>query len=368
MRVALVYDRVNKVGGAERVLMALHGIWPEAPLFTSVYSPAHAPWAREFTVITSFLNRLPGLRAHHEWLFWLMPLAFESFDFSQFDVVISVTSAEAKGVITAPRTFHVCYFLTPPKYLWSQTKLHLDQNPLGRMGKLILLPLFSRMRRWDYFAGQRPDYLVAISQSVAGKVKKYYRREVDEVVYPPVDISKISEVGKNSLKSSYFLLVSRLVPAKRVEVVVQAFRKLSDRLVVVGTGSEEKKLKIQATANVTFTGLVTDNELVGYYQNCRAVIMPQEEDFGIVALEALAAGKPVISFNAGGVREIVIEGKTGTFFGDCTPGGIMKAIRRFETMNFDSKMLITTAQQFDTVNFQGQFRKVVEKAWQNYQH
>lgn len=354
MRVALVYDRVNKWGGAERVLLALHELFPNAPLYTSVYNSETAQWAKVFSkVIPSFLQNLPFAKTRHDLYAPLMPLAFESFDFSEYDIVISVTSEAAKGIITKPGTLHICYCLTPTRYLWSG---HEDYFKRAR-GRLAQ-PLVVYLRAWDKVAVQRPDAMVAISQNVASRIKLYYRREAN-VIYPPVDVSKTQKVKRKTQKGNYFLVVSRLVPYKKVDLVVEAFNRLELPLVIVGTGSEENTLRRQAKANIKFAGLASDKELVGYYQGCKALIFPQNEDFGITALEAQAAGKPVIAYKAGGALETVIEGKTGIFFEEQTVDSLMGAVRGFDSQMFKPENCIRNAQRFSKETFLQKFAKLI---------
>jgi glycosyltransferase involved in cell wall biosynthesis len=371
MKVALVYDRVNRAGGAERVLEVLHELWPDAPLFTAVYDPEAAPWAAGFEVKTSFLRRFPLAARHHELYAWLTPLAFESFDFRGFDLVISVTSAEAKAVITKPGTTHVCYCLTPPRYLWQEAAAHFGEyrfkfpllEPLTRR----LGPGFSSpLRVWDQVAAQRPDYYLAISESVRKRIRKYYRREAG-VVYPPVAVESFRrrpETGQKIQKvrgGDYFLLVSRLVPYKRVEVAVEAFNRLGLSLVIVGEGSEMGRLKKMARENVIFTGRLTDEELVGYYQGCRAFVFPGREDFGMVVVEAQAAGKPVIAYRGGGALETVVEGKTGIFFDSQTAPALIKAVAGFDPRAYPAEACFENAAKFSRERFKKLFREEIDK-------
>lgn len=356
MKTALVYDRVNKWGGAERVLLALHGLFPDASLYTAVYNPETAPWAEVFPkVIPSFLQNFPFAKTRHDLYAPLMPLAFESFDFSDYDLVVSVTSEAAKGIITKHRTRHICYCLTPTRYLWSHYQDYFH-TPLRRF---VSTPLVTYLRHWDKLAAHRPDVMVGISKNVAGRIKKHYGREV-EVVYPSVDLNakRKTQNGKNG---EYFLVVSRLVPYKKVELVIECFNRLKWPLVVVGTGSEEEKLKKMAEENISFVGHVGDEELAEHYANCRALIFPQEEDFGLTPLEAQSFGKPVIAYKAGGALETIIDGETGIFFEKQTVDSLEKAMRKFNKMQFDKKSCINNATRFNKENFCKEFVKLVKQ-------
>ncbi len=355
MKIALVYDRVNKIGGAERVLEAIHEIWPQAPLYTAVYYSQGAPWAKKFKIIPSFLNKWPLAKKHHEFYPWLTPLAFESFDFSDFDLVISITSAEAKGIITKTKTKHLCYCLTPTRYLWSG----YDDYFFNKGLRWLAQPIVEWMRGWDQTAAQRPDEYLAISQEVQKRIKKYYHRQ-SVVLYPPVDTEKFHPAEKNQ-KGDYFLIVSRLVPYKKVDLAVQAFNQLKKPLKIIGEGIEKNRLKEMAKGNIEFLGKLTDQELLSYYQDCRALIFPQEEDFGLVPLEAQACGKPVIAFAGGGALETVIEGRTGTFFKPQRVKALIKKVENFKDQDYQAKDCRTNAEKFNKTIFKENFKKLIEK-------
>jgi len=359
MRVALVYDRVNKFGGAERLLMALHQIWPEAPLFTSVYDQAEAVWAEGWNIKNSFLQSFPFAKKWHEGFGWLMPLAFESFDFSEFDVIISVTSEAAKGIITNPRQLHICYLLTPTRYLWSHSNDYLMQVPklLRPLARIVQV----KLRIWDYMAAQRPDYIFAISEHVKKRCEKYYRR-TSEVVYPMLGLKE--EGRRQKEEGDYFLVVSRLVPYKRIDLAIEACNKLKLPLVIVGTGSEEEKLKKLAGPTIKFTGYLTDQELVEYYRNTKAVIMPQEEDFGLTAVEALSLEIPVISYKYSGAAEVIKDGETGVLFDKQTVGSLIEAIKRFlKTVKFRK----LHHEKFSGKMFKQEFKDKIKQLWIKHQ-
>ncbi|KKU22411.1 hypothetical protein A2376_00155 [Candidatus Woesebacteria bacterium RIFOXYB1_FULL_47_31] len=355
MKTALVYDRINKWGGAERVLTALHEIFPEASLFTAVYSPKKAKWAEIFPlVIPSFLQKIPLMQEKHEFLGTLTPLAFESFDFSGYDLVISVTSEAAKGIITRPGTAHLCYCLTPTRYLWSGHDLYF---PKGSLLRSISAPAVAYLRQWDKMAAQRPDVMVAISRAVRARISKYYGRD-SQVLFPPVEIEKFAPISP-SIRGNFFLMVNRLVPYKRVDLAVRAFNQLGLPLVVVGKGSQERKLKAMAKDNVKFKGELTERELADYYRKCAALIFPQEEDFGIAAVEAQAAGAPVIAFKAGGALDTVVDGQTGVFFEKQTVPALAQAVKNFGKISFDAKILRENAERFSKERFKKEFRALV---------
>jgi glycosyltransferase involved in cell wall biosynthesis len=280
-------------------------------------------------------------------------MAFESFDFSGYDVVLSVTSAEAKDVITKPGTVHICYCLTPTRYLWSGEELY---EKTGISGK-ILQTISPILKKWDLVAASRPDYYLAISKIVEVRIKKYYKRTVEKVIYPPVDVKKftINEKITNN-KENYFLCVSRLVPYKRVDIVIDAFNKLGWKLKIAGTGSEESNLRAMANKNIEFLGGdLTDSELAAYYQECSAFCFAGIEDFGIVALEAQACGKPVICPRRSGMAETVIEGKTGELFDN----DLISALHKFREKRYDSGLCRRNAETFSVARFQNEIKEEV---------
>ena len=339
-RVALVYDRVNKWGGAERVIVALRKIFPEAVLFTSVYDKKRALWAKKIPVVASFLQKIPYAAKHHEALAAFMPIAFESFNFDKFNLVVSLTSEAGKGIITKPATRHISIILTPTRYLWSGYKDYFSNI----FFRALTYPVISYLRFWDKLAAWRPDVLIAISQTVRSRIKKYYGLE-SEIIYPPLMVrtsqlargsSKDEERRAKTEKPGYFLVVSRLVPYKRVDLAVKAATKLSLPLKVIGIGNEFARLKKIAGPTVEFLGYISDTDLKYYYANCRALIFPGVEDFGLSMVEAQAFGRPVIAFRGGGAEEIIIDGKTGKFFDRQTVAALCDVLKNFRYKRYNS--------------------------------
>ena len=388
MKTAIVYDRVNKFGGAERVLLALHELFPDAPLYTSVYSPEKAGWADVFPkVIPSFLQKIPVLKDHHQLFGWLTPIAYESFSFDGYDLVISVTSEAAKGILTKPQTRHICYCLTPTRYLWSGYDLYLKDRPsdLGWIPfyKYLSKPFLAYTKHWDKIAAQRPDVMVAISTEVKDRIKRYYGRE-SKVIYPPVDTDRFqtqSTVHQPPF-TDFYLIVSRLEPYKKVDLAIEAFIKMGKTLVVAGTGSMEFKYKSKyltergpapqgkymKNKNIIFTGFIEDDEVVSLMQNAKGFIYPQEEDFGITAVEAQAAGCPVIAYKKGGAIDTVVapsasSGRvaTGVFFDEQNVESLIASVQRFEKMKFVKKVLQKNAERFDTDRFKKEILDLVKK-------
>ncbi|MBI3396905.1 glycosyltransferase [Candidatus Woesebacteria bacterium] len=372
LKVAIVYDRVNKLGGAERVLLVLHEMFPDAPLYTSVYNSKTAKWAKVFPkVVTSFLQNIPLTKSRHDKLAIFMPLAFQSFNFDRYDLVVSVTSEAAKGIITRGKTKHICYCLTPTRYLWSGYGEYFKKDSLRDMVfRVVAIPFIKFLRIWDKKAAARPDKIIAISETVRERINKHYYRDSD-VVYPPVKnlgSMKDETSGEGGKKPNYklctvkyYLVVSRLVPYKKVDLAIKTFNELGLPLYIVGTGSEEKSLKKMAKNNIKFLGQLTDGELASYYENCEALIFPQEEDFGLVAVEAQSFGKPVIAFNKGGASETVVDGKTGVLFGKQTIRSLSESIRRLTKISINAKVCKINAMRFSENKFKKEFLKKVEE-------
>lgn len=357
MRVALLYDRINKWGGAERVLLALHELWPDAPLFTAVYDHSLARWADIFWVKPSFIQYIPFAKNHHEWFPWLTPMAFESLSFDDFDVVISVTSAEAKYVITKPHTMHVCYCLTPTRYLWSGYDEYANRSAMLRL-------LTPTLRRWDKIGSRRPDYYIAISNRVRERIKTYYDRDVETIIYPPVDTEKF-KIDKQS--KEFYLVVSRLVPYKRIDLIIDAFNALRLPLVIIGSGSDEQLLRRRASASISFVSShLTDAELAAYYGSCRAFLSAADEDFGIAAVEAQAAGRPVIAYAQSGTAEIVQDGKTGILFSDQSARSIREAAKKVEKMAILPVECRENAKRFAKKRFLKEMKETVYNLYNNY--
>ena len=276
-----------------------------------------------------------------------MPLAIEQFDFSEYDLVISISASFAKGIITKSNTKHICYCLTPPRFLWDESQKLVDEFNFPKPIK-TLIPLFiSYLRIWDREASLRPDEYWSISSFIKERVKKYYGQE-SSIIYPPVNVNNFS-VSDNP--GDYFLMVGRLVPYKKFDIAVNVFNELGLPLKIVGGGPEMAKLKRKATHNIEFLGLVTDSALAELYSASKALIFPQEEDFGITALESMASGRPVIAYGKGGALESIKENESGVFFDKQTPESLVEAVKQFQGMSFDSKKIRMDMAKFDRLEF-----------------
>ncbi|MBI2003521.1 MAG: glycosyltransferase [Parcubacteria group bacterium] len=357
MKIALVYDYLTQFGGGERVLKALCEMFPEAPVWTLIYDEKRTGRAfKNREIHTSFLQKIPGAKKFFRGLIWLMPLAIEQLDLSGFDLVISVSHSFGKGIITKPATKHICYCLTPTRYLWHNPGLPF--RPLSQF-------LLTYLRSWDFQAAQRPDYFIAVSENVKQRIKKYYGRE-SKVIYPPVETNNSNYSPYGLILEDYFLMVGRLVPYKRLDVAIEAFSKLpQEKLLIIGDGPELKNLKAKSQKlkadNIKFLGQVSDSELPKYYAECRALIFPQEEDFGIVPMEAMASGRPVIAYRAGGALETVKQGETGLFFDKQTPESLLSVLKIFNKKDFDSQKIHGHALKFDLTNFRKSFTMYIKE-------
>ncbi len=358
IRVALVHDWLTNLGGGERVLEALQEAYPHAPIYTSVYDPSRINLFKNSDVRTSFLQHWPMATKKHQLYPTLRTLAFESFDFSNYDVVISSSSAESKGIITPTETTHIAYIHTPTRYYWSGYDDYLKQPGMGALNplfKVVLPRLVNKMRRWDYAAAQRPDIMLANSETVAKRIKKYYQRD-SMVVYPPVDIGRFTPTSNHS---DYYLVVSRLIPYKRIDLAVKACNKLGRHLKIAGSGPELKKLQSIAGPTIKFIVSPSDTEVTCLYEKCKALIFTANEDFGITPVESMSAGKPVITYGKGGASESVVNNKTGLFFNNQTEKAVIKTILEFEQKHYSSDQIRDRAEEFSKERFISQIQELV---------
>ncbi len=348
MKVALVHDHLVQDGGAERVLRAMQEVFPGAPTFTLFYDPKRVdPAFEKQDIRTSFLQKIPFGLKKYQWLLPLMPAATEAHDLSEFDLIVSSSSAFAKGIITKPNAVHICYCHTPTRYLWSDTHSYVSELRAPAIVKGILPMVLSKLRVWDRMTASRVDKFVANSKAVAGRIRKYYDRPSD-VIYPPVETSQFTP-GTGA--GGYFLAGGRMVSYKRFDLVIQAFNRLGLPLVLFGDGPLLESYKKSAKPNIRFAGRVDDAAKAELYRDALAYLYPQEEDFGITAVEAMAAGRPVIALKKGGAMETVIDGVTGSFFEEQTWEDLAEAVIRFDASKFDPMTIRAHAETFDTAVF-----------------
>ncbi|HEY4428383.1 MAG TPA: glycosyltransferase [Solirubrobacteraceae bacterium] len=359
-RVAVAHDWLTIPGGSEQVVVELLEMFPQAEVFTSVYDPA--PWPPVITerrVHASYLNRIPGAARHYPKLLPLMNSAFRSFDLSGFDLVISSSHACAKNVRTPAHALHVCYCHTPMRYAWEEGFLQGEE--VGRVTRLLLPPLLSRLRRQDLAGAAGPDVFVANSAHVAERIERYYGRSA-EIVHPPIDVDHF--LGLERAPEDYYLTFGRVVPYKRVDLAVAACAMLGRKLKVAGSGRALEGVRSRAGRDTEFLGKVTSGERDRLLSGARALLFPGEEDFGIVPVEAQAAGTPVIAYGVGGASESVLDGQTGVLFEEQTPASLAAAIERFEQLSLDPGAARESARRFGRQRFRAEMVAVIERAAQ----
>lgn len=367
VKVAIVHDYLTQAGGAERVAATLHRLFPESLLYTSVYDPKSTlAYFDNVTVATSFLQRWPlSSQRMHKFALPLYPTAFEHFDLSAYDLVVSSSSSFAKGVITPPHTCHVCYCHTPARFAWRQHE-YLSQSRRGRVMSLLLRNMLGRLRSWDIESAQRPDYYVANSYNVAQRIRKYYRRDVAAVIPPPIDTALYAPVAPSEV-GNHFLIVSRLVGYKRIDLAVHACNQLQIPLRIVGTGPDLAGLKRIAGPTIQFLGRLSDGEVAREFSRCKALIFPGEEDFGMTPLECMASGRPVVAFAAGGALETVVDGETGILFQAQTPECLAAALQSVSAREWAPDALQEYAAQFGVDVFESRIMRFLEGALEQHQ-
>lgn len=355
MKTAIVHDWLVNYGGAERVVEQMLLLYPDADIYTLVYDEKKMGkiFPKE-KVHTSSLQKIPMAEKLYTKFLSLMPKAFEEFDLTGYDLVIASSSCCAKGVITSPTTPFIAYIHSPMRYAWDLYYDYLKNS--GRLTKFFMKRWIPDIRKWDYISSQRIDTLVANSSYIARRIKKFWNRDA-AVVYPPVDTDRLSV--SDEAAGDYFVVFSRFVPYKRIDLAISACARLNKKLIVIGSGSQEKELKLLAASckntDIKFTGRISDSEVKAYLQKCRALIFCAEEDFGIIPVEAQACGRPIIAFGKGGALETVVNEKTGVFFEEQSVGSLVKAIEKFEKLDkentFNPKKIREHAEKFSAENF-----------------
>ena len=358
MKVALIHYWLVTMRGGEKVLEELCRLYPQADIFTHVVDRSKiSSTITSHPITTTFIGRLPGAVRHYQKYLPLMPLALEQLDLRSYDLVISSESGPAKGVITGENTLHLCYCHTPMRYLWNM--YHDYRESAGPLTRAMMAPTFKHLRQWDYASAARVDHFIANSTTVQRRIAKTYRRAAD-VIHPPVAVEQFSPTGD---KKDFYLYCGQLVSYKRVDIAVQCFNRLGKKLVIVGEGREMGRLKRIAGTNIRFTGSQSPAQLRELYSSCRALIFPGEEDFGIVPVEAMASGCPVIAYNKGGVRDSVRDGSSGILYPDQSVDGLTAAVARFEReeSRFLPGAIAAEAARFSSSRFREQMGALVER-------
>ena len=369
MKIAIVHEWFAEYAGSERVVESFTNLWPDADVFALVdllNEDERRIILKSKRPITSFIQKMPFAKTKHRYYLPLFPLAIERFNFAGYDIIISSSHAVTKGLKKTPNQLHISYCHSPMRYAWDNTELYLDQANISKGLKgFTARKIINYLRKWDLKTASRPDFLIANSKFIAGKIKRIYNREAD-VIYPPVDVNKFDCVKE---KGDYFLTASRMVPYKRVDLMVEAFSKMTDKkLKVVGQGSEFKNIKNNVTPNIELLGYKNDKELKTLLQKARAFVFAAEEDFGITVVEAMACGTPVIALNKGGTAETVIDSKTGILFNSQNVKSIKEAVLQFEDKAglFNPQIISDHARQFNREIFEGKIKEYVREKSLNF--
>jgi glycosyltransferase involved in cell wall biosynthesis len=369
MRVAIVHDYLTQYGGAERVVKTLHELFTEAPIYTLFYDPKKTRGVFEgCNIVESFWAKIPILseimKKNNQIFFWLMPIAIELFDLRRYDIIISSSASFAKGIHSPPGAFHICYCHTPTRYLWDDVRKYVsgfyDYKFVITAGSIFL----KMTKKWDLSAAARPHIFIANSNFTAKKIKKFYGRDVYSVLYPPVDVdwweNNSPKIPMSERK--YYLMVGRLLKYKRFDIGIEISRRFGIPLKIVGEGREKTNLEnISPKDKVEFLGWLPDKDLAYVYANAKALLMPQSEDFGIVAVEAISCGTPVITYEESGAAEIVIDGVNGIIVKEQSPEAFFDAILRLNKLDLNPEYISMSAKRFSKQVFKEQFLKILEK-------
>jgi glycosyltransferase involved in cell wall biosynthesis len=364
MKLAIVHDWLNQMGGAEDVLAELAAMFPNSPIYTSLYAPSLMPEAyRRWDIRPLWTDRLPGIHRRHQPYLPVYPLAWGGLDLSAYDVILSNKSGFCHGVQVG-RALHICYCLAPTRYVW-QLEHYIAREGINPALQAALKPLIAWLRRWDYASAQRVTRFVAISTDVQQRIRQFYSRESD-IIFPPVDCARFTPAPPSEI-GDYFLVVSRLIPYKRIDLAVQAATRLGVPLKVAGRGRDLERLRTLAGPTVEFLGYVPDEALPSLIARCRAFIFPGFEDFGITPVQAQAAGRPVIAYRAGGALDTVREGLTGEFFDEQTVDSLAQVMARFDPRAYDPEAVRAHALAFDAPLFKQTLSRYIEAAYEAHQ-
>lgn len=364
MKIALVHDYLTQLGGAEKVLNSFQRVFPNSPIFVLVYNQEKVSQIFPASKIrTSWLQRLPLSVKNYQWYLTLMPLAIQSCRLDDYDVVLSSASSIAKGVKINPESLHICYCHTPTRYLWHDAASYVAELGYNQVIKKIIPLFLQRLKNWDLLAAEQVNYFIANSRLVQERIKKYYGRE-SRVIYPPVETDKFYLARKTE---NYYLTGGRLVAYKKYDLAIHTFNKLNLKLKIFGTGPEYARLKKMAKRNIEFLGPITDEIKADLYSRCLAFIHPQIEDFGITAVESMAAGRPVIAYGKGGALETVVNGQTGEFFDEQTWESLAYHLLHFKPENFQPELIRAHAQKFNTQRFEKEIKDYVLELIKNFE-
>ena len=361
MKIALVHDWLNQIGGAEDVLEALKRIYPACPLYTGIFAkslmPAHY---QDWDIRRLWIDKLPGIHQRHQAFLPLYPFAWNQLHLHGFDVILSNKSGFCHGLRFSPQSLHICYCLTPTRYVW-QLDSYLEGESIGAATTMLLRPLIARLRRWDYAAAQRVSHFIAISTAVQERIRRFYNRE-STIVFPPVETERFAAAATRET-GDYYLVVSRLIPYKRIDLAVQAATELGLKLKIAGAGRDLQRLRALAGDGVEFLGYVPGAQLPGLMARCRALIFPGLEDFGIAPVQAQAAGRPVIAYGGGGALDTVKPGVTGERFAEMSADSLKEVWRKFNHRAYNPQEIQRQARKFDESVFAERIDAFVQQAW-----
>ncbi len=360
-RVAIVHDWLTGMRGGEKILEVYCELFPNATIFTLLHNKGSmSSIIEKMKIKTSFIQHLPKKETKYRNYLPLMPHAIESFNFSGYDLILSISSAVVKGVIPKNNATHICCCLSPMRYLWDQYEEYFGKGRAGFLTRTVFSVIAPYLRRWDVYSSKRVHYFISISKTVQERISRIYNRHSD-IIYPPVNTELFTVSEKNE---GYYLMVSALVPYKQVDLAIEAFNRTGEKLLIAGTGPDKEKLQKLANKNIEFLGWQSDENLTKLYAGCRALIFPGVEDFGIVPLEAMASGKPVVALGAGGALETVVangDSLTGVFFYEQTPDSLNEAVKKISKINFDPYSIRKHAEKFDRMKFKQQIAQYIKE-------
>lgn len=363
MKIALVHDYLNQYGGAERVFEFFLKIFPKADIFSILYNPKKIPQnfqneIKKRKTCFSFINNIPFAKNRHDLFSFFMPFAVENWRFHGYDLIISSSASYAKGLITPPQAFHISYMHSPTRYLWINPDEYVNSSKYSFFIKLIYRPFFKSLRKWDFLASKRPDLIIANSHFTQRKILKYYR-ENSSVIYPPCNIQKFLDIKRKP--GNYYIVVSRLIQYKKIDLVIKTFNKLKKPLKIIGDGPLYKTLKRLALSNIEFFGYTSETKKMQIMSRAKGFIFPQEEDFGMSLVEAISAGIPAIAYKSGGALEIIQDSINGLFFNEQKEQSLISAIKNFEKMTFDDIILKNSVKKFDEKIFLKSFKNLLRE-------
>ena len=363
MKLALVHDWLNQIGGAEDVLATLVEQYPDSPIYTSIYAPDIMPdFYRDWDIRTMWMDNLPVIHQHHQPYLPFYPIGWHNLNLGDYDVILSNKSGFCHGLqFDGQNSIHICYCLAPTRYVW-QLDAYIKREGFGKITEMSLRPLVAMLKHWDYAAAQKISHFIAISTEIQERIKTYYDRD-SVIIFPPVETERFQPVPEGAVED-YFLVVSRLIPYKRIDLAVQAATRLNLPLKIGGKGRDMERLQAMAGSTVEFLGYVPDEDLPQLMAKAKAFLFPGLEDFGITPVQAEAAGRPVIAYKGGGALDTVVAGVTGEFFEEQTVDSLAEVMQSFDANKYDPVAIRAHALKFDTSIFNQQMDSFIEQAWQ----